>query len=272
MNASGRPDTTHRATGTRWVAAGDPRADLSGWVASMTAAGARVASVSLPADGIAGAALTQLAQDAFTQALAALPGAPARVWGFLPRPTDHDGEALERYMRFNAGRTAAYRAMSERIRVIPAGTCVGHAGANLVVHAIWVPGQLTPIENPRQRPAWLYSDRYGPVPPAFTRAMAVGGTLIASGTASVVGESSMHPGDLEAQCAETLRNMDALAAAGGARGPWRSLQVYVRDAAHLDAVRAWGERHFPGELERVLHAPLCRAELLVEIEGVADAA
>jgi inorganic pyrophosphatase len=32
------------------------------------------------------------------------------------------------------------------------------------------------------------------------------------------------------------------------------------------------ERVFPGELERVLHAPLCRAELLVEIEGVADAA
>jgi chorismate lyase/3-hydroxybenzoate synthase len=272
MKASGHPHTTHRTVDTRWAAVGDPRTDLAGWVRTVVEGGARIASVSLPADGIVGPALSRLAQDAFAQALDALPGAPARVWGFLPRPTDHDGEALERYMRFNAGRTAAYRAMSERIRVIPAGTCVGHAGANLVVHALWVPGTLAPIENPRQRPAWLYSDRYGPVPPAFTRAMSVGGTLIASGTASVVGEASMHPGDLDAQCAETLRNLDALAAAGGARGPWRSLQAYVRDAAHLDAVRAWGERSFPGELERVLHAPLCRADLLVEIEGVADAA
>jgi len=46
----------------------------------------------------------------------------------------------------------------------------------------------------------------------------------------------------------------------------------VRDAADVPAVAAWSRSAFPGEVERVLCAPLCRANLRVEIEGVADAA
>jgi chorismate lyase/3-hydroxybenzoate synthase len=255
-----------------WLASGDAARDLPSWVQSVLRAGGAVSSVTLEADAVHDTALADLARDAFMRAVGGLPGAPCRAWSFLPRPTAVDGGSLERYMHFNAGRTAAFRAMTSRVSVIPAGTCVGHAGTRLVVHALHMPGTIMAIENPRQRPAWLYSERYGPVSPAFTRAAVVGGTLIASGTAAVVGEDSMHADSISAQCEETLRNLDALAEAGGARGPWRALQIYVRDAAAVPVVASWAQSSFPGEVERVLCASLCRSNLLVEIEGVADAA
>lgn len=255
-----------------WLASGDALRDLPSWVQSVLRAGGAMSSVALEADAVHDAALAELARDGFMRAVGALPGAPCRVWSFLPRPTAMDGGPLERYMHFNAGRTAAFRAMTSRVSVIPAGTCVGHSGTRLVVHALHMPGTITAIENPRQRPAWLYSERYGPVSPAFTRAAVVGGTLIASGTAAVVGEDSMHAESISAQCEETLRNLDSLAEAGGARGPWRSLQIYVRDSVDVPVVASWAQSTFPGEVERVLCAPLCRSNLLVEIEGVADAA
>jgi hypothetical protein len=46
----------------------------------------------------------------------------------------------------------------------------------------------------------------------------------------------------------------------------------VRDAAAVPVVASWAQSSFPGEVERVLCASLCRSNLLVEIEGVADAA
>ena len=253
-----------------WAATGDASADLPGWVQRAIARGASHASRTLPADALLGEDLAQATRHAFLQCLDALPGGACRAWSFLPRPTDHDGDVLERYMRFNAGRTSAYRSRPERVTVIPAGTCVGHAGTRLVVHALHIPGPLQAVENPRQRPAWLYSERFGPVPPAFTRGMLAGGMLLASGTAAVVGERSMHLDDLEAQFQESLRNLQALADACGASGAWRSMQIYARDAHAAVLVEQLAHHAFGAGLERVLVAPLCRAELLVELEGVAD--
>ena len=161
--------------------------------------------------------------------------------------------------------------MAEHVRVMPAGTCVGHAGNDLVVHALWLERAFTAVENPRQRPAWLYSDRFGPVPPAFTRATRSDGLLFASGTASVIGEESMHHGQLEAQFDESVRNLAALADAGGGDGAWRALQIYVRDAADLDRVEVLAKDRFGDRVDRILHAPICRHELLLEIEGICRA-
>ncbi len=253
-----------------WAASGDASTDLASWIEAIPAGQARIASRTISADQLHAEALSSASRDAFFGAISDLPGGPCRVWSFLPRPTECDSDSLERYMRFNAGRTEAYRMLADRVHVVPAGTCVGHAGANLVVHALWVEGSFAAVENPRQRPAWLYSKRYGPVPPAFTRAARTGSLLLASGTASVVGESSMHAGLLDAQFDESVRNLAALAETGGGTGRWRSLQIYVRDAAHLARVRELASDRFGGEVERILHAPICRRELLVEIEGICD--
>ena len=259
-----------------WMAVGDPSRDLSRWVTDWTADGARgdgrrvpvVATRTAPVEELEGERITETARDLFDAVLDELPGGPCRVWSFLPRPTDRDRDFLERYMRFNAGRTAAYRDHGARVRTIPAGTCVGHAGPLLVVHALWAPEPFHAIENPRQRPAYLYSSRYGPVPPAFTRGVRIGDRLLASGTASVVGEDSTHEGDLVAQFEESCLNLSSLAAAGGGDDRWRDVCVYVKDRDDCPRVARLARERFGERLARVVQAEICRRELLLEIEGI----
>jgi enamine deaminase RidA (YjgF/YER057c/UK114 family) len=188
------------------------------------------------------------------------------VWSFTPRITESDEDGLNRYMRMNIGRTAAYAGRVDP-KAPPAGTGVGHVGRDLVVHAIRLAGEQRSIENPRQRPAWQYSARFGPCSPPFARATAVGHRVLASGTAAVFGESSMHPGDAHAQWIETMDNLRALATAAGLPGAWSSMTAYVSADHALDRLVATLPAGALAAMERIIIAPLCREELLVEIEG-----
>jgi hypothetical protein len=102
------------------------------------------------------------------------------------------------------------------------------------------------------------------------------------GTASVVGEDTLHPGEIQAQIDETLRNLAALIRVGLPEGPnahpsenvlgfVRHLRVYyVRDEDWQTIDRAMRES-FAGVREiEYTRATLCREGLVVEIEGVAS--
>lgn len=273
--AAGQRTLSRIPSVNRWAAVGVADIDLGPWIGELARDidpdGVRIVSRRVPADQVRGPAVTDATREVFLDALSALPGGPCRVWSFLPRPTERDDDSLQRYMRFNSGRTEAYRRMSDLVRVMPAGTCVGHAGTDLVVHALWIRGDFKAVENPRQRPAWLYSDRFGPVPPAFARATRTDRLLFASGTASVVGEDSMHHGQLDTQFDEVVRNLAALSEAGGGDGLWRAVRIYVRDEADLERVAALATDRFGARVERIMHAPICRQELLLEIEGICRA-
>jgi chorismate lyase/3-hydroxybenzoate synthase len=141
------------------------------------------------------------------------------------------------------------------------------------------------VNNPRQVAPYHYSQRFGPLPPCFARAtrVASSGLLLVGGTASVRGEDSVHIDDLVSQCRETYVNLAALvsAAVGKKLTPsvklprllsaFRDLRVYHSDRVHAREIEQSVRTSFPnlGRLE-MLHADLCRAELLVEIEGIAD--
>ncbi len=139
-------------------------------------------------------------------------GHAVRLWNFIPGIGDEAGSGLglhgnagagadlDRYMVFNAGRFAAY---DERYggaarfdRHIPTASGVGTAGSDLVLHCLADRHPGAPVENPRQRAAYRYSKRYGPLPPCFARATRIasprgdGQTLLIGGTSSVVGEES----------------------------------------------------------------------------------
>ena len=159
----------------------------------------------------------------------------------------------------------------------PAATAVGHTGESLVVDLLAGRAPGVAVENPRQRAPIDYSPRWGPLPPCFSRATAVSAPLpgdddrcaLVSGTASIVGEDTRHPGNLEPQIRETFANLAALAGTlGGAR--FRELRVYVARADDTGAVAAAFAAEFP-HLQRleVAVADLCRAELLLEAEGIA---
>ena len=209
-----------------------------------------------------------------------------RLWNYLPR-INADGGGLERYRQFNIGRQQAFiDAGRDALEGSPAACALGTTGAQSGGLAIrFLAGRLPTraVENPRQVSAYRYSSSFGPRAPTFSRAAladAGGGRvlLFISGTASIVGEQSLHLGDVTRQTEETLRNLQAVLDAAmtqcSARFTLADLQctVYLRhsaDAAHVLALLA---RDMPGALPpRCVQADICRAELLVEIEAQAFA-
>lgn len=217
--------------------------------------------------------------------------APVRFWNHIPGIGEEMGGGLDRYRLFNKGRKAALTewlgggedAFEQRL---PAATGVGHEGDDLVVHCLACAAEGEPLENPRQRPAYRYSERYGPASPSFARAtrLTLGRrsarhALLVGGTASVRGEDTVHEGDLGAQFAETVENLRALLAAAGvadsagALARFTSARVYYREAEHEAEARARTLALFPrAEVVELMRADICRPELLVEIEGLAELA
>jgi enamine deaminase RidA (YjgF/YER057c/UK114 family) len=198
-----------------------------------------------------------------------------RIWNYLPGITE-EVNGLERYQRFTLGRHEAFEAHGRLVEQAPAACALGTAGGllNVSFMAARQPGR--PVENPRQISAYRYPERYGPRSPTFSRALlaglGAGSQLFISGTASIVGHESRHPGDPAAQAREALANIAQLLAearqAGHTGAHSLKLKVYVRHAAMLSAIRPVVEAALGPHDEAIyLQAEICRRELLVEIEG-----
>ncbi len=206
-----------------------------------------------------------------------------RVWNFLPGINALEN-GIERYRLFNAGRAGAFDArygVAGAEERFSASSAVGSSGDHLVT---WFAAAKSPgrhLGNPRQVHAFRYPPDYGPRPPSFSRATLappeLGQVLFLSGTASIAGHETRHVGELLKQLEETLCNIEVLlAASSGATAKLPGLaefdlfRVYLRDAADLDLVRtALRRRIGPGPALHFLAADICRADLLLEIEGVA---
>jgi chorismate lyase/3-hydroxybenzoate synthase len=208
---------------------------------------------------------------------------PLRFWNFIPDIHHVEPDGRERYEVFNAGRFEAFTDWYRTPRFGPrmiAASGVDPRGPDLVVQALAAAWPGRGLENPRQRPAYRYSKKYGPLPPCFARATLVEDgpeerrMMIVAGTSSVVGESSCHPGDVEKQLEETCTNLEHLVALADRRtssplSRFEELRVYVMDSESQDRLVERMVECFPG-LDRIelMPADLCRADLLVEIEGV----
>lgn len=219
---------------------------------------------------------------------------PWRFWNYVPEIRKPATIGANRYQVFNAGRCEGYRdwfgqALPGRV---PAASAVGHTKPSLVIDLLAGRAPGVAVENPRQVPAYRYSQRWGALPPCFSRAMALPVPLpeqrercaLVSGTSSVVGEDSRHPHELHAQIRETCTNLATLSAvaSGGntrdsgvstepeaALSRFRELRVYVVRDCDVDGVATAFASRFP-RLERleIAVADLCRDELLLEAEGV----
>jgi chorismate lyase / 3-hydroxybenzoate synthase len=138
----------------------------------------------------------------------------------------------------------------------------------------------TAIENPRQVSAYHYPPEYSPRSPTFSRACTLDLTgermLFISGTASILGHATVHGSDAAAQTRETVRNIEALineanrgadsAQAFSKHDLWYKAYVrHLHDVASVDSALCAAL----GSAAQVLylHADLCRADLLIEIEA-----
>jgi chorismate lyase/3-hydroxybenzoate synthase len=208
-----------------------------------------------------------------------------RAWNYLSRINEGEGDA-ERYRQFTVGRhralAEAFAGTPEFDSLLPAATGIGMRGASgltVCFFAARTPG--IQVENPRQVSAFRYPRDYGPRSPSFSRATlyqwAGRSTLFVSGTASIVGHATLHPGNAVAQFEETLANLDALVrnatrehspASAHAFTP-KSFKLYVRDPQHLHTLgyrwRSALAEHAPTV---VLVGDLCRSDLLIEVEAI----
>ena len=206
-----------------------------------------------------------------------------RLWNYFPG-INADGGGAERYRQFNAGRQQAFiEARRSAFEGSPAACALGtHTGP---LRVYFLAGRTPPLalENPRQVSAYRYPDAYGPRSPTFSRAAladigAQRTVLFISGTASIVGHTTMHIGDVRRQTEESLTNLAAVRAVAAERAgvafPVDTLTytVYVRRPADLAVVREVFEQavgaHSAAALDTIyLQADICRADLLVEIEA-----
>jgi len=202
-----------------------------------------------------------------------------RVWNYFPDINAIEG-GIERYRSFSVGRHEAFVRYNRKVEDSPSACALGSHGGPLVVYFLASRTSGVQIENPRQTSAYNYPKQYGPRSPTFSRAtLAFNGcsqVLFISGTASILGHVTVHPGSVALQAQETMSNIRAVieqASQEGFKfagfGDGMALKVYVRHTEHLRVVRdiilkEWGVLQ---EL-LVLQADICREDLLLEIEAV----
>jgi enamine deaminase RidA (YjgF/YER057c/UK114 family) len=204
-----------------------------------------------------------------------------RIWNYLPAINAQAG-GDERYRHFNSARQTAFRKSGRAtMGTVPAASALGSpAGSPISIYFLAARRPPKMIENPRQTSAYHYPPKFGKHSPIFSRACvwgeSFGSKLFVSGTASIVGHESLHPGDVIAQTRETIVNISALLdeanrVVGSARYslPGLKLKVYVRNPSDLPAIEATlSEVLRPTAGIVYLQADVCREDLLVEIEAV----
>lgn len=205
-----------------------------------------------------------------------------RFWNYIADINGHS-HGMERYRQFNMGRHDGFLASGHKVTgSVPAACALGFAEGPLTIYFLAGRG-VTPIaiENPRQVSAYKYPDDYGPRSPTFSRASVVplgdDDILFLSGTASIVGHRTLHPGDVIAQTRETMANITALVAEANRMVPRAKFalddlccKVYVRNSTDVGAIHDELRRLLGGSARLMfLEADICRQELLMEIEATA---
>lgn len=202
-----------------------------------------------------------------------------RVWNYLPR-INQEESGRERYQSFCVGRALAlesFQAIDDAR--LPAASGLGASGGGLQVYAIAAREPGIQVENPRQISAFNYPPRYGPRSPSFSRATFKrwrdGDHLYISGTASIVGHTSMHD-TIEFQLGETLSNIEAVVDEAhrsqglAIRSPCELslIKVYLRHSSDASFAKKWLRDRLGDRVPMLLlQGDICRSELLVEIEG-----
>ncbi len=205
-----------------------------------------------------------------------------RIWNYLAE-INLEVDGLERYRQFNIGRQDAFLEFARGATGnVPAACAIGLADGPLSIAFLAGKTPAVPVENPRQVSAYNYPSEYGPRSPTFSRAALVyppaQEVLFVSGTASIVGHQTVHPGDVPGQCRESMANIATVLAAANrlCRSPAFTLgelsyRVYIRHAADFAVVRETLAAIVGGTAEIIyVQADICRHDLLLEIEALAS--
>lgn len=196
-----------------------------------------------------------------------------RAWHYFPG-LHAEEEGISRYRRFCRGRFAAFEEAGKKSYC--AATVIGTRAGFGVMYFLAAREAGLAVENPRQTSAWRYPLPSSRERPLFARAVCKewGGQkhFYGSGTASITGHESRHPGDAGAQLSEALLNLRALLdATPYFKGVQRlsRLNVYLTNPADVGKAReALAASEFSADSTAWFEGEICRRDLCVEVEGL----
>ncbi|MCP2198285.1 FkbO/Hyg5 family chorismatase [Lentzea flava] len=211
-----------------------------------------------------------------------------RMWNFINDINADNADGLEVYRDFCKGRAEAFELFHFGDSEVPSATGIGSLGGGIAFYFLASrSAALTSVENSKQMAAYHYPRQYGPRPPKFARATYLAtthtdrrsGQIYVAGTASIRGHETLHAGDIEAQVKLSLDNIEHLISdenlaayeitQGNSLHNLDNIKVYVRHRSDIPAVRRMCEERFsPNAHIQYLNVDVCRADLLVEIEGI----
>ena len=213
-----------------------------------------------------------------------------RQWNYIEHIT-HISAQGQNYQQFNDSRSRFYNRTTWQ-NGYPAATGIGTGGGGVVVmvDAIKESCKLSrPIDNPLQLSAHAYSQQVlieGKNPslkttPKFERARWVGDDsscmIYISGTAAIRGEESQHD-DIQHQAVVTMENIEELTSTknqrhcgvpNASKHEYELLRVYIKQGESWQGVESYLKDNFACQNISFVEADICRAELLIEIEGIA---
>lgn len=248
--------------------------------------------------GKVGDSITEASERAFEMALAILKEEGLtikniiRQWNYIENiAVVEDENAPQNYQDFNDVR-ARYYGQVTFDQGYPAATGIGQDTGGIIIGFIAVSDSanisIKPIANPGQIDAHRYSEvvlegnSHDKCTPKFERAKLVTiGTrnyIYVSGTASILGEETVHAGDVEKQTLTTIENIKRLFSKENqeklglefdvAKIQFSHLRVYVKYKKDIPAVQKVCEAELNCKSSLFLESDVCREDLLVEIEGV----
>jgi len=247
-----------------------------------------------PVDGIAAAA-----EKAFSSAVKILDEEGlsihhiVRQWNYIEDIAFVNGQGgvHQNYQDFNDVRSHFYE-RGTFADGYPAATGIGMDTGGVVIDFIALsPSQqvsLKPIHNPGQIDAHRYSEQVLmgastiKCTPKFERAKLISFDsshyIYVSGTASILGEKTMHAGDVEKQTITTIENIYRLFSVENQKElgvpidvekiRFSHLRVYVKRQEDVPVVRKICREKLKSNSYLFLESDVCREELLVEIEGM----
>jgi enamine deaminase RidA (YjgF/YER057c/UK114 family) len=215
-----------------------------------------------------------------------------RQWNYIENiAIVEDPDAPQNYQDFNDVRARYY----DPVRFdqgYPAATGIGQDTGGVIIGFIALSDSdiisIKPIMNPGQIDAHKYSELVlegkseQKCTPKFERAKLVsigeGNYIYVSGTASILGEKTVHVGDVEKQTLTTIENIKRLFSKENqdslgldfdvAKIRFSHLRVYVKYKEDIPAVQKVCDAELNCKSSLFLESDVCREDLLVEIEGV----
>ena len=248
--------------------------------------------------GTADDSITEASERAFEQAVAILNAEGLsikniiRQWNYIENiAIVEDKNAPQNYQDFNDVRARYYNQVQFE-HGYPAATGIGQDTGGVIIGFIALSESdiihIQPIANPGQIDAHRYSELVlegnsaQKCTPKFERAklVTIGARnyIYVSGTASILGEKTVHEGDVEKQTLTTIQNIKRLFSKENqdllgldfdvAKIQFSHLRVYVKYKKDIPAVQKVCDSELNYKSSLFLESDVCRENLLVEIEGV----